>query len=60
MIRPRALCFGASGVGFRFGARWFQTGTRGQASISLRLEHLLMPLPVAATMQHLADKFQIL
>ena len=55
------LCIRAGGTwvsGCR--ARWFPTGTGGQASVSVCLEHLFMPLPVAASMQYLAEKFRIL
>lgn len=59
VIRPRALCIGSGGVsGIR--ARRFLTGIGGRASVSLCLERLLMPVPVAAAMQYLADKLQTL
>ena len=41
-------------------ASWITTGTGVQASMSFCLEHLFMPLPVAASKRYLADKFQII
>ena len=60
VIRPRALCIGAGSMWVSdCRARWFPTGTGVQSSMSICLEHLFMPLPVADSKQYLADKFQI-
>ena len=53
--------FFASGLGVRgFQVAGLGGSTGGQASVSVCLEHLFMPLPVAASMQYLAEKFRIL
>lgn len=56
--------FFASGLGVRgFQVAGLGGSPRGQGDrllYPLCLVRLLMPLPVAASMQHLADKFQVL
>ena len=55
VIWSRALCIG-SGEVFSFQGYAVPHGDRGRASISLSLECLLMPVPVADTMKDMALK----